>query len=114
MFMKRYLKWEETDFTWETLFMVWEDVAIIDELIKKLRGGGGSYWDYMKGNPWEKNAKLIGEELNKKFIKIYCKVNGIDYKEEKPNKRIKATINGLHRVLNYNESMKKVILKSKI
>jgi 23S rRNA G2445 N2-methylase RlmL len=87
---KIYLNWEDVNTTWDQVLMVWDDVSIIMEvgnIFKK--GGGGGYpsreeiQEYIKGNPWNvtKNRiqESIGEEKTKKFIKILCKVNNIDY-----------------------------------
>ena len=80
MFEKYYLKWEEIDFTWDHLDMLWEDISILREIAGVIRRGGGSM-AYVQGNPWDKTRQAVGEEKTKKFIKIFCRVNGLDFEE---------------------------------
>ena len=95
MSMKEYIKWEDLDVLWEDVNDTWEAVYILIGIRK--RGGSSAY--YGEENPWEKNNehnrvelkteekeniwdKLkidIGEEKTNKVIKLYCKVNNIDY-----------------------------------
>jgi len=104
MITKVYLEWENTDFTWDQLDMLWEDVAIIKEVGELIRRGGGSS-DYVRGNPWDKTRRELGEEKTKKFIKIVCRVNGLEYEDViDPNPKIKVTANHIDRV--FNESIK--------
>ena len=85
-----YLKWEEVNFLWENVDMVWESVLV--EVDQAVRRGGGGYSAYVEGNPWAKLKKDIGEEKTKKVIKLYCKINGIDYEEiAEKNENLKVT-----------------------
>lgn len=96
-----YLNWEETNFTWDTLFMNWEVVLEVFEIVKK---GGGSQ-AYIDGNPWDVTKRQLGEEKTKKFFEIFCFVNGLEYKKVvTPNKKIKITVEQLEKV--FNESIK--------
>jgi hypothetical protein len=88
------LNWEDVDLYWMDInmewsmiedyshFMNWEDIKLIEEVSRTVRGGGG-YDDYLKkDNPWKKLSEDIGEEKTERFIKIYCTVNGMDYEKE--------------------------------
>lgn len=95
--IKKYISWEEVGTTWNTWDDTWDDVSILIEIERKR--GGSSYADYIKGNPWDKNKNIwdklktdIGEEKTNKVIKLYCKVNNIDYtKVVESKKDIKVT-----------------------
>jgi hypothetical protein len=81
-------QWNTADFNWDatnptdgktyppneivTGTNLWDDCALIIELINVMQGGG-SYDDYFNKKP----------EKKKKFIKILCKIEGIEYKETK-------------------------------
>ena len=54
-------------------------VEEVENLIK--RGGGYGYKEYVDGNPWSQLKQDIGEEKTKKIIKLYCKINGVDYEQ---------------------------------
>lgn len=96
--MIEYLKWENLDMLWNAVDMNWESVLIeVANVIK--RGGGANA--YIKGNPWEKTKQEIGEEKTKKFIKIFCKVNNLEYeKVVEPNSEIKVTVEQIEKVFN--------------
>ena|ERR1035437_3766222 len=105
--MKKYLKWEETNFLWEQLDMQWQDVFI--EIAEAVRKGGGGYGEYVGsgGNPWEKLRKDIGKEKTKKVIKLYCKVNGIDYeKSVESGTDIKVSVSEFERFVKEGISIK--------
>ena len=79
---KKYLKWEELTINWEDLDLHWDEVFIlleVDNVIK--RGGGYGYKEYVDGNPWSQLRQDIGEEKTKKIIKLYCRINGVDYQD---------------------------------
>ena len=104
MITKVYLEWENVDFTWDQLDMLWEDVAIIKVVGELIRRGGGSS-AYVRGNPWEKTRTELGEEKTKKFIRIVCKVNGLEYEEVVyPNPKIKVTADHIDKV--FTEAIK--------
>jgi hypothetical protein len=80
---KKYLKWEELTINWEEVDLTWEEVFILLEVEKVIRGGGGfGQKEYEDGNPWKQLTKEIGEEKTKKVIKLYCRINGVDYHEQ--------------------------------
>jgi len=98
MITKVYLEWENTDFTWDHLDMLWEEVAIIKEVGELIRRGGGA-GAYVRGNPWEKTREQLGEEKTKKFIRIVCNVNGLEYEDViDPNPKIKVTATHIEKV----------------
>ena len=104
MITKVYLEWENTDFTWDQLDMLWEEVAIIKEVGELIRRGGGA-GAYVRGNPWEKTREQLGEEKTKKFIRIVCNVNGLDYEDViDPNPKIKVTATHIEKV--FTEAVK--------
>ena len=96
--MEKYLKWEEIDIAWENIDMVWEEIILeeVAEVIRK-HGGGQAYID---GNPWDITKKELGEEKTKKFIKIFCRVNELEYEKVLESKVIKVTISQLEKVFN--------------
>ncbi len=80
---KKYLKWGELTINWEEVDLTWEEVFILLEVEKVIRGGGGfGQKEYEDGNPWKQLTKEIGEEKTKKVIKLYCRINGVDYHEQ--------------------------------
>jgi hypothetical protein len=79
---KKYLKWEELTIKWDDLDLTWDEVFIlleVENIIK--RGGGYGYKEYVDSNPWSQLKKEIGEEKTRKVIKLYCRVNGVDYEQ---------------------------------
>ena len=98
---KKYLKWEELDLKWENINLTWDEIFILLEVIQRRRGGGGYRGEYEKNNPWRQVREDIGSEKTEKLVKIYCKVNGINYEMIKEKKEdIKITINEFDRFLN--------------
>ena len=92
--MKEYLNWENTNYTWETLDMVWEEVILITNAYNIYRrGGGSSAYDPSYKNPFEGIIKKLPEKDIEKFIKIICRVNNIDYEKKKRIKPEKIKIN---------------------
>lgn len=96
---KKYLKWEEMTINWEKVDLLWEEVFIlleVEQIIK--RGGGYGRKEYEDGNPWKQVRKEIGEEKTKKLIKLYCKVNEIEYDETREiDQSVKITVNDFER-----------------
>lgn len=105
MLVRQYLKWEEVDQLWQNVNQHWEDIFI--EIETAVRKGGGDYAAYVKGNPWDKLRKDIGEEKTKKVIKLYCKVNNIEYQKiVEGGKDIKVTVNEFERFVKNGISIK--------
>lgn len=93
---KIYINWEDLDNNWEDVNVNWEDVYIIEE-VKRLTGNG-SLIDYK--NPWIKIKKELGEEKTDKFIKVFCKINDMEYEDVKKVKNVKITAKHFNRVFN--------------
>lgn len=100
---KKYLKWEEMTIKWEDVDLLWEEVFILLEvegIIK--RGGGYGSKEYEDGNPWKQLNKELGKEKTKKVIKLYCRVNGIEFDETREiedEKNPKITVNEFERFI---------------
>jgi hypothetical protein len=99
---KKYLKWEEMTIKWENVDLLWEEVFIlleVEQVIKK--GGGYGYKEYVDGNPWKQVDKELGEEKTKKLIKLFCRVNGVEYDEtrEVDDEDIKISVNDFERFI---------------
>jgi len=93
--MDIYLSWNEVDTNWNATDDNWNLVIEVQNIIKR-RGGGIS--DYIKGNPWNKLRRDIGEEKADKFIRIVCKINGLEYEESiKLNSTIKIEVSHFER-----------------
>jgi hypothetical protein len=79
---KKYLKWEELTIKWEDIHLNWDELFILLEVENIIKGGGGyGYKEYVDNNPWSQLKKEIGEEKTSKVIKLYCRVNGVDYEQ---------------------------------
>jgi hypothetical protein len=90
---KRYLKWNEVDSSWLETFYLWSEVAIIIRAAEALGGGGfydgpGTYEHDRKQH--ELALKLLKQKLSKEeykqFVRIVCKINGVEMKETKIRK----------------------------
>jgi hypothetical protein len=107
---KKYLKWEELNLKWENVNLTWDEIFILLEVSQRRRGGSSGYPyrdEYEKNNPWRQIRKDFGEEDTKKVIKLYCKVNGIDYEMVKESKKeIKVSVNEFDRFLNETINVK--------
>ncbi len=95
-----YLDWQEVNINWEDLELDWEDVYILIEAKQRAGGGSGSgLKDYIQGNPWKNFKRDLGEEKTDKFIKLFCKINGMNYEEViKPKSKIKVRVEHFQRV----------------
>jgi hypothetical protein len=101
---RKYLKWEEVIINWEEVTLTWDEVFVILEV-----GGGmvSGNKEYVDGNPWMQVKKDFGEEKAKTLIKVYCRVNGIDYEQTKePMKEINISINEFERFVKEAISVK--------
>ena len=105
MSIKVFLEWEAVNTTWDTLDQVWEDVHILIEVAQVVKRGGGGLASYVRNNPWDVTKRELGEEKTKKFIKIFCRVNDLDFEEViEPNSQIKVTVEQMEKT--FNESIK--------
>ena len=105
---KKWLKWEEVTINWEKIDLTWDEVFILLEVENIIRGGGGyGMKDYIDGNPWRKINEKIGVEKTNKLIKVYCRINGVDYEESRSNMNdIKVSINEFERFVKETVSVK--------
>ena len=108
---KKWLKWEEMTINWERIDLTWDEVFIlleVENIIRRGGGGGGTgLKEYMDGNPWKQVNEKIGIEKTKSLIKVYCRVNNIDYEESRaPMEDIKVSINEFERFVKEAISVK--------
>lgn len=93
--------WEELTINWEKIDLLWEEIFIlleVGEIIKKRGGSSPGYQEYVDNNPWKKLNEDIGEEKTKKVIKIYCRVNNIEYDESREvMNEVKVSVNDFER-----------------
>lgn len=102
---KVFLDWDQVNTTWDNLNQVWEDVSILIEAAQAVKKSGGSLASYVRDNPWDKFKSDIGEEKTNKFIKIFCRVNDLEYeKVVEPNSKVKVTVSQFQKT--FNESIK--------
>jgi hypothetical protein len=103
---KKYLDWDELNLKWENIDMTWDEIFIILE-VKRGGSGGYPFKDYIDGNPWNKLRENIGDEKTEKIIKLYCRVNDIDYEKVLEKKEdIKVSTNDFERFINSGANIK--------
>lgn len=105
---KKWLKWEEMTINWSDVNLTWDEIFLLLEVESVIRGGGGyGMKEYIEGNPWKQINKEIGTEKTKKIIKVYCKVNGLEYEDSKtPIDDIKLSVNEFERFIKEAISIK--------
>ena len=62
------IEWEDADFTWEDADFTWDDVTLVEEVI----AGGAELPEIA----W--NVNQLDSEKKRRFIKLICKVKGIE------------------------------------
>ena len=82
--MATKIKWEDADFKWNiappsedykpgfkasSFPFTWDDVALVEEVVEAVQEAGGSVID---------GIKKLEPEKKKRFIKLVCKVRGIE------------------------------------
>lgn len=65
-------KWGNANFAWNNNPYTWDDVALVQEVVQ----AGSNYQEVFKD-----------EKKKKKFIKLICQIEGIEYKETKEIKK---------------------------
>ena len=95
------IKWKDADFKWNAappnedykpgfkpsrFPYTWNDVALVEEVVEAL-GGGGVIEDDM---PWMKD-----QDKKKRLIKLICKVQGKTIKEEKEIQNYKIKVSDI-------------------
>ena len=106
---KKWLKWEEMTINWESIDLTWDEIFILLEVESLIRrgGGGSGMKEYVDGNPWKQVNEKIGIKKTKSLIKVYCRVNNIDYEESRtPMEDIKVSINEFERFVKEAISVK--------
>ena len=103
-------QWNTANFTWDannpfpnqsaTPF-TWDDVALVEEIAKIVGGGGG----YQQLHNAFKDTKK-----KERFVKLLCKVKGIEYEESKEMKDYKIVISDVELVVNEVMSAVKIQL----
>lgn len=64
--------WDSANFAWNSNPYTWEDVALVEEVV----AAGSNYQEVFKD-----------EKKKKKFVKLICQIEGIEYKETKEIKK---------------------------
>ncbi len=82
--MATKIAWNNANFTWDNNPHTWDEVLLVIEAVKVLRGGGIIEEDM----PWIKD-----QDKKIRLIKLICKVKGKTIKQTKEikNYKIKAT-----------------------
>ena len=107
---KKYLDYDELTRKWESIDLLWEEVFILLELRK--RGGSPQRKIEENENTWYKIKEQLGVERSEKLIKLYCKVNGIDYEKKLEKKEnIRILVNDFVRFVNTGINVKVDIKK---
>jgi len=106
--IKTPFTWDSANFAWNsnpfgtsqsTNPFIWDDVALIEGAAEALAGGKSQVNEYFKD-----------EEKRKKFRKIICMVQGIEYKETREIIDRKITISEVKLVIKEATSTVKLIL----
>jgi len=87
--MATILTWNTANVAWNSNTFTWEEVILVEELAGA-RAAGEDPMGIFKETP----------EKKKKFIKILCKVQGTEYKENKEVKDISIRIQDVDLVIN--------------
>ena len=66
--MATKIKWEEADFKWNDNPYKWDDVQLVEEIVEAVAEGGGIV----------DVVEHLDPEKKKRFIKLICKVKGIE------------------------------------
>lgn len=75
-----FLKWDKTDIAWDKTKFTWDEAILVAEII----AGANSTSNYV--------VPPLSPEKKKKFIKLMCKIEGIEYKETKEIKKRRIRI----------------------
>ena len=94
-------QWNNANFAWNNNPYTWEDCALVEELAAVLAGGHGAAGV---------QKVLKDKEKKKRFIKLLCKVKGVEYKEEKEIKNHKIVISDVELVVNEVMSSVKILI----
>jgi hypothetical protein len=67
--MANKIKWDEANFKWNENPHKWDEVLLVEEIVE---AGGGSIEGIIKA------VDILDPEKKKRFIKLVCKVKGIE------------------------------------
>ena len=79
--MATIFTWDNANFNWDTNRYTWDEVV----LIRELASAGEDFPSIFRESP----------EKKKKFIKLKCKVEGVEYKENKEVKDVSIRIQNI-------------------
>ncbi len=79
-----FLKWDEANITWDNANFTWDEAALVSEIVNTAGGGGEEGLSYA--------LTSLTPEKKKKFIKLLCKIEGVEYKETKEIKKRRIRI----------------------
>ena len=66
--MATNLKWNTADFAWDSNPYKWNDVLLVEEVLDGAASGDDIAW----------NVQQLDPEKKRRFIKLVCKVKGIE------------------------------------
>jgi hypothetical protein len=81
---KKLLAWKESDFLWNKNQYTWKDVAIVKKIADALTNGSGAV--VISPDTFKDLEDKINKEELDTFIKVVCKVNGLEHNEVKKRK----------------------------
>lgn len=96
--------WNNANFAWNNNPYTWEDCALVEELAGALGGHGTA------GVHKEVQKVLKDKEKKKRFIKLLCKVKGVEHEEQKEIKNFKIVISDVELVVNEVMSSVKILI----
>ncbi len=97
--------WNNANFAWNNNPYTWEDCALVEELAAVISGGHGA-----AGVHKEIQKVFMDKEKKKQFIKLLCKVKGVEYEEQKEIKKHKIVISDVELVVNEVMSSVKILI----
>ena len=92
--------WNNANFAWNNNPYTWDDCALVEELAAALGGHGATGVQKV----------LKDKEKKKQFVKLLCKVKGVEFKEEKEIKNYKIVISDVELVVNEVMSSVKILI----
>ncbi len=91
--------WNNANFAWNNNPYTWDDCALVEELVAA--GGHGAA---------AVHKVLKDKEKKKRFIKLLCKVKGVEYEEQKEINNYKIVISDVELVVNEVMSSVKILI----
>lgn len=96
--------WNNANFAWNNNPYTWDDCALVEELAAALGGHGTA-------SVHKEIQKVFKDkEKKKQFIKLLCKVKGVEYEEQKEIKKHKIVISDVELVVNEVMSSVKILI----